>query len=105
MACFVVCWVAATAFISPLYAHRVTQPRSVSTMSIAGEGNVFRRAEFWVPDTCTLLDLANVLGRWDSASEWGTRSEFALVKAKRKEDMAQGATKKRFEMAQRIGVV
>jgi len=105
MACFVVCWVAATAFISPLYAHRVTQPRSVSMMSIAGEGNVFRRAEFWEPDTCTLLDLANVLGRWDSASEWGTRSEFALVKAKRKEDMAQGATKKRFEMAQRIGVV
>ena len=105
MACFVVCWVAATAFISPPHAHRVTQPRSVSMMSIAGEGDVFRRAEFWEPDTCTLLDLANVLGRWDSASEWGTRSEFALVKAKRKEDMAQGATKKRFEMAQRIGVV
>lgn len=66
---------------------------------------VYRRAEFWAPDSCTLLELANVLGRWESSSEWSERTEFALAQARRDEDMAQGATKERYDYAQRNGLV
>ena len=60
---------------------------------------VFRRAEFWEPETCTMLEIANVLGRWESASEWAERTQFSVVDNQRAESMAQGATKQRFEMA------
>ena len=43
--------------------------------------------------------------RWETASEWAERTDFAIATAKRKEDLAQGATMERFEMAQRLGVV
>ena len=66
---------------------------------------VFRRAEFWSPDSCTLLELANVLGRWESSAEWSERTEFALAQARRDEDMAQGATKERYDYAQRNSLV
>ena len=66
---------------------------------------VFRKAEFWEDDECTLLDIVNVLGRWDKASEWSSRSEFSVVEVARKENMAQGASVDRFEFAQRNGQV
>ena len=65
----------------------------------------YRRAEFWEDDTCTLLDIANVIGRWESADAWSQRTEFALVENARVENMAQGATKERHEWAQRNGYV
>jgi hypothetical protein len=39
----------------------------------------FKSAEWWKDETATLLDLANVMGRWESATEWMERSEFAVV--------------------------
>ena len=80
-------------------AHRAGQP-----CMTADPDRVFRRAEFWDPETCTLLEVANVLGRWESASEWSERTEFAIPKARRKEDMALGASLERYEMAKRMGV-
>ena len=76
-----------------------------AVMAVAGEDQVFKRAEFWDGTTCTLLEIANVMGRWDDANDWGSRTQFAIVDAKRKEDMAQSASLERYEMAQRMGVV
>ena len=66
---------------------------------------VYRRAEFWEEETCTLLDIVNVLGRWDKCSEWSERTEFSVVEAARVENMAQGASVERFEYAKRNGYV
>lgn len=83
----------------PVAAHLRTAP------PVMDGGKVYRRAEFWEPETCTLLEIANVLGRWESASEWSTRTAFSVVEDARAETMAQGASKERFEMAQRNGLV
>jgi len=68
---------------------------------------VYRRAEFWEPERCTLLDVANVLGRWEAAAQWGVRTQFSIVAkdAVREGSMAQGATKERYEMARRNNAV
>ena len=66
---------------------------------------VFKRAEFWDGGDATILDIINVLGRFEEASQFGTRTEFAEVKNYRLEDEAQGATLQRYEMAQRMKVV
>jgi len=67
---------------------------------------VWRRAEFW--DGCgptTLLDIANVLGRWETCDEWSTRTEFTEVENASEMTEAQGGTRKRYEMAQNLGQV
>lgn len=46
-----------------------------------------------------------MLGRWESSSEWAARTEFSVAKEKRKEDMAQGATMARYDMARRNNAV
>jgi len=66
---------------------------------------LFRRAEFWEEGTCTLLEIVNVVGRWESASEWANRTEFAVVESIRTENMAQGASVDRYEYARRNGYV
>jgi len=71
----------------------------------ADGGKVYKRAEFWEPETCTLLDIANVLGRWDSASEWAERNEFSLLRARRTVDLSNQATLERYEYATRNGLV
>jgi len=73
----------------------------------AQQGPVFRRAEFWSTGTATLMEVINVLGRFESASEWGTRDFFIDVPAKlqRKEVEDNSWTMKRYEMAQRMGTV
>jgi len=71
----------------------------------ADTSKVFRRAEFWEEGECTLLDIVNVLGRWESASDWANRTEFAVVESLRKENMAQGASVDRYEYARRNGYV
>jgi hypothetical protein len=68
-------------------------------------GKSFRRAEFWDGEQCTLLDIANVLGRWESAGEWAERMQFSLYKSRRVENAAQGATLERYEYAQRNNLV
>lgn len=79
--------------------HRAATPKM-----LADAGKTFRRAEFWESETATLLEVANVIGRWQTASQWTERTEFSIVEDQRAETMAQGASKSRFEMAQRNGL-
>jgi len=65
----------------------------------------FRRAEFWDRGSATLLDVVNVVGRWESTEEWKVRTDFVEVEDPRKQGPEQGATKQRYEMAQRLGQV
>ena len=53
----------------------------------------------------TLLDIANVLGRWETCDEWSTRTEFTEVENASEMTEAQGGTRKRYEMAQNLGQV
>jgi hypothetical protein len=73
--------------------------------SQAADDKVFRRAEFWDKEEATRLEVINVLGRWDSASEWAERTEFTEVTNIRAVSRAQSATRQRYEMAQKNGVV
>lgn len=45
------------------------------------------------------------MGRWDSSSEWGTRTEFREVDDVRDTTNVHGETRERYEMAQRNGLV
>ena len=82
----------------------ISRPRALSaTMSAVDTSKTFRAAQFWEEETATLLDIANVLGRWDSASDWVERTEFSVVEVTRDESMAQSATLQRYSMAQRMG--
>ena len=72
-------------------------------MSTADTAKTFRSAQFWEEDTATLLDIVNVLGRWESCNEWAERTEFSVVTVTRDETMAQGATLERYAYAQRVG--
>lgn len=73
----------------------------------AKQGPVFRRAEFWSNGTATVMEVINVLGRFESANEWGTRDFFIDVPAAlaRKEIEDNSWTEKRYGMAQRMGMV
>jgi hypothetical protein len=62
----------------------------------------FRRAEFWSNQTTTLLEVINVLGRFESCAEWRERSVFSVVENTRVEDEAQGETRERHDMAVRM---
>jgi len=64
---------------------------------------VWRRADFWVNETATLLEVVNILGRFDTCSEWIDRTEFLEVENKRVEDESQALTLGRHEMAKRLG--
>jgi len=81
--------------------HRAPMP----VMSAVDATKTFRSAQFWEEGTATLLDIANVLGRWESASEWADRTEFSVVEVTRQEDMAQGASLERHEYARRNNLV
>jgi len=63
-----------------------------------------RRAEFWDNRTATLLDVINVIGRWESAEQWKVRTQFKEVEKTRQENEDQAETLKRYEMAQRMGM-
>lgn len=79
--------------------------RAAPVLMSVDTSKVFKRAEFWDGGDATILDIINVLGRFEEASQFGTRTEFAEVKNYRLEDEAQGATLQRYEMAQRMKVV
>jgi len=66
-------------------------------------GSVFRRAEFWNRETATLLEVINVLGRFEKTEQWQERMEFSTVKDKYEESEAVGQTKRRYELAQKLG--
>jgi len=65
----------------------------------------WRRAAFWENETATLLEVVNVLGRFDRCSDWTTRTIFeeAGVVAAKEEDERQSLTLERHEMALRMG--
>lgn len=65
--------------------------------------SVWRRADFWVNETATMLEVVNALGRFETCSEWIERTEFAVVENYREENEAQSMTLKRYEMAKRLG--
>ena len=65
----------------------------------------YRRAEFWDEERGTLFDIINVVGRWESASEWQTRTLFTVIEDTRTESEYQSATKQRYEKAQKMGCV
>jgi hypothetical protein len=88
--------VGAAGLSSPLAAKFANNPAAART---------FRRAEFWDRGSASLLEIANVVGRWEQASEWEVRSEFSEVENPRDTSEKQGATLQRYEMAQRLGQV
>jgi hypothetical protein len=63
----------------------------------------FRRAEFWTNETANMLEVMNVLGRFDRCEQFRVRTEFSTPESTRVEDPKQGETLKRYEMAQRMG--
>lgn len=65
----------------------------------------YRRAEFWDEGSATLLDVVNVIGRWQTANEWSTRTEFVEVEDQRANTNIQAYSSKRYQMAQRLGQV
>lgn len=65
-------------------------------------GTVFRRAEFWSNETATLLDVINVIGRFDKCADFRERTVFSVVDDPRKEDEKQGETRERYDMAVRM---
>ena len=65
----------------------------------------FRRAEFWQDESCTLLDVCNVLGRWESSSEWSERTVFTEVTDFAANTVEHAATLERYERANKMGVV
>lgn len=66
-------------------------------------GTSFRRAEFWLNDTISILEVINVLGRFEKTTDFRERTEFSIVENPREEDEKQSETKNRYEMAQRMG--
>jgi hypothetical protein len=83
---------------SPLSRRRLPTPNLKRT---------YRRAVFWSKERATLLQVVNVLGRWESASEWGTRVEFVEDDDvnPRESTKLQAATRHRAEVAARLGSV
>jgi len=80
-------------------------PLRAPPLSMAADPTkVYQRAEFWNKEQATVLEMVNVLGRWEKTEQWRTRSEFSVVENERKPALAHTATKKRFEMAQRMGM-
>jgi len=73
----------------------------------AEEGPIFRRAEFWDNRMCTKMEILNVLGRWESATEWADRDFFITVSPKiaKKEVEDNSWTRQRYEMAKRMNTV
>ena len=109
----------------------VTAPPSVGSIDVGAEGvrdmttdqkaylaellekcpdnsmqEVWRRAAFWENETATLLEIVNVLGRYESCSEWTPRSLFVdldeLNVTSRAEDQRQALTRERHAMALRL---
>jgi hypothetical protein len=62
---------------------------------------VLRRAEFWSNQTATLLEVINVIGRFETCREWNQRTYFSTIASNREEGNYVGMTQKRYEMAQR----
>ena len=65
-------------------------------------GQVIRRAEFWSNETATVLEIINIVGRWNTHSDIATRTTFTEAGG-REEDLRQAGTQRRHEMAKKLG--
>lgn len=74
-------------------------------LSEADLNRSFRPAMFWQGEPVSTLEVVNVLGRWDDAAQWGTRTQFAENVSERDDSADQAKTRKRYETAQRLGMV
>jgi len=83
-------------------AHGLSVPAQLASNPALAK--TFRRAEFWDEGSATLLDLVNVLGRWQTSSQWSTRTEFIECDVREMTDL-QAYSVKRYEMALRLGQV
>eukprot|EP00316_Scyphosphaera_apsteinii_P009844 CAMPEP_0119309390 /NCGR_PEP_ID=MMETSP1333-20130426/15261_1 /TAXON_ID=418940 /ORGANISM="Scyphosphaera apsteinii, Strain RCC1455" /LENGTH=255 /DNA_ID=CAMNT_0007313351 /DNA_START=48 /DNA_END=815 /DNA_ORIENTATION=+ len=84
----------------------VAEASTIEGMGMA-TGPTFRRAEFWSNETATLVDVVNVIGRFELYSDFNVRTDFTELtkQEEREEDERQGYTYKRYQMAQRMGCV
>jgi len=64
-------------------------------------GERVNRAEFWTNETASVLELVNVLGRWQGHADILERSVFTQ-ESYRQEDLRQSGTEKRYRMAQKM---
>lgn len=83
-------------------AHTLRSPAPFMSVDTARK---YLRAEFWNKESATLLELINVLGRWETPDDWKERKFFSTVTNDRVASFANAATKERYEMAQKLGVV
>ncbi|KAL1518423.1 hypothetical protein AB1Y20_002715 [Prymnesium parvum] len=91
----------ATLRLHPALPLPLAATRRAASPSMSSASKVYRRAQFWEAEACTLLEIANVLGRWRTVDQWRERTAFAAPTARRVDSMAQGGTLERYEYAQR----
>ena len=60
------------------------------------------RAEFWTNETATMIEVLNVVGRFQSHTDIKERNEFTAA-GYRDEDLRQAGTQKRYQMALKLG--
>ena len=88
----------------PFFSPTTTTRAAPDLLNVAAASKTFRRAEFWSPGSASLLDVVNVLGRWETVDEWKDRTIFSVPES-RDNSILNGATEERFRMAQKLGVV
>ena len=81
--------------------------RAASPLLSMDTSRTFKRAEFWIDKEATTLEIANVLGRWDTCDDWKERKYFVQegTFSNRQETELQAQTLKRYQMAQRLNCV
>ena len=94
----------ATLAFAPPHARRHAPLR----LSAAGSGDLdrtFGRCEPWAPERATLLDVINVIGRFEDSSSWSKRYEFAVIEDEAAATTDQAATAKRRDFADKFDQV
>jgi len=69
------------------------------------ESKTFGRCEPWAPETASLLDVINVLGRFEDSAAWSTRTTYAVVDDRASSTPEQAATESRGEFAKKFDQV
>ena len=91
---------------TPMRLYRTTEwvPRHALLRANENEGRSFSRAQLFSDETATALEIINVLGRWESSSEWAERTQF-VDDVGNDNSQDQAKTRKRYETAQKLGCV
>lgn len=59
----------------------------------------FKRATFWTNGSASVLEVINVIGRFEKCVEFRERTQFAEVENSRADDARNAETRKRYDMA------